>query len=550
MAPFNPADKEVKINQIYSQLDRKYEEEETQRQAVKHKLPYINLFGFPVDTSALATIPKKMALELGIIAFYKEGRNLKIGVHEPSAAIDLYLKQLKAKSNFIELYQISKSSLLRFLDGYQKVVHVHESKDDEVRVTGEELDVSKIKSMRDLGAQLSQVTTTKLIEMVLSAAFGLDSSDVHLEPETDGIKLRFRIDGVLQDITVLAKELHHQIVSRIKILSKLKLNIVSAPQDGSFSLDYNKAHVDIRVSILPSAFGESIVMRILRQDKGSPRFDDLGITGVALERLEKELQKPNGMILTTGPTGSGKTTTLYSILNKLNEPGVKIITLEDPVEYKISGITQTPIDNNAGLTFAGGLRAILRQDPDIVMVGEMRDYETAETASQAALTGHLVLSTLHTNDAASALPRMLDLGVKPFILAPAINAIIAQRLVRKICTSCKEEYTVDKKLLARVEMILQAIPHNARIQHTKDLKFYHSPGCSMCNSLGYRGRVGVYEVFTMNDKIEQLITKQASTSEIRNQAIADGMITMAQDGILKALAGVTDVEEVFRVTEE
>jgi type IV pilus assembly protein PilB len=544
------SDKGLKLNQVYGQLDRKFEEQETQRQASQNNLPYINLFGFPVDTSALAIIPKKMAVELGVIVFYKEGRNLKLGAYQPSEAVEKYVKQLKADSNYVELYQISKSSLVHFLDGYNKVVTQRQERDDEINLSGHELDIEKIKSLSELGEQLKRATTTKLIESIMTAALEMESSDIHLEPEPAGVKIRYRIDGVLQDITVIPKEQQHLIISRVKILSKLKLNIVAAPQDGSFSLDYNKSHVDIRVSILPSAFGESIVMRILRQDKGSLRFDDLGIIGTPLERLEKELNKPNGMILTTGPTGSGKTTTLYAILSKLNEPGVKIITLEDPVEYKIPGITQTPIDSNAGLTFASGLRAILRQDPDIVMVGEMRDLETSETAAQAALTGHLVLSTLHTNDAASALPRLLDLGVKPFILAPAINAIIAQRLVRKICQSCREEYILDKKLAARVHMIIEAIPKTSQAQIPKQIKFYHSPGCSLCNGLGYRGRIGIYEIFTMNEKIETLIQKEASTSDIRNQAISDGMLTMAQDGMLKALAGITDVEEVFRVTEE
>lgn len=549
MPTLSSADRELGINQVYSQLDRKFEEEETQRHAAKNKLPYINLYGFPVDTSALVVVPQKTAKDLGVIAFYKEGRNVKLGTMDPTPAVEALVKQLKADSNYVELYQISKSSLLRFLEGYNKVVH-HKSREENIHLTGKELDLGNIKSLTDLGEQLKRVTTTQMIETVMTAALGMESSDIHWEPEPAGVKLRFRIDGVLQDITVLAIETHHQIVSRIKILSKLKLNIVTAPQDGSFHLEYNDSQIDIRVSILPSAFGESIVMRILRQDKGSLRFEDLGIAGSPLERLERELQKPNGMVLTTGPTGSGKTTTLYAILNKLNEPGVKIITLEDPVEYKIPGITQTPIDASAGLSFAAGLRAILRQDPDIVMVGEMRDLETGETAAQAALTGHLVLSTLHTNDAASALPRLLDLGVKPFILAPAINAIIAQRLVRKICQSCRQEYTPDKRLGARVQMILDAIPKAAGVKVPKDYKYFHSPGCSRCNGLGYRGRIGIYEIFTMNEKIENLIQKQASTSEIRNQAIQDGMLTMAQDGILKALAGVTDVEEVFRVTEE
>lgn len=548
MATLSAADRELKINQVYSQLDRKYEEEETQRKAKRNQLPYINLYGFPLDAGALALVPEQVAKDLGVAAFYKEGRNLKLGVLEPSIDVDRLVKQLKTDSHYVEVYQISQSSLDHFLKGYSQVVPAKKHR-DEIRVTGDELDLSTIKSLQDLGSRLQHTTITEMMETILTAALGLDSSDMHLEPEPAGVKLRFRIDGVLQDVTVLPPETHRQLVSRVKILSKLKLNLVTTPQDGSFSLQYNKSQVDVRVSILPSAFGESIVMRLLRQDKGALRFDDLGITGKPLERLERALQKPNGMVLTTGPTGSGKTTTLYAMLSKLNEPGVKIITLEDPVEYKIPGITQTPIDANAGMDFASGLRAILRQDPDIVMVGEMRDLETAETAAQAALTGHIVLSTLHTNDAPSAIPRMLDLGVKPFILAPAVNAIIAQRLVRKICTSCKEETVPDKKVMQRVELILESLPADAKAGLPRPLKFYHSPGCSMCNGLGYRGRLGVYEILAMNEAVEELIQKEASTSEIRRRAISDGMITMAQDGILKALAGITDIEEVFRVTE-
>lgn len=543
----NATDRDIKIRQVYHQLDRKFEEEETQRDAHKNKLPYINLLGYPVDSGVLGLVPKAQAEAGEIIVFYKEGRNLKVGMIKPGALAEKIVKTLTEQSYFVEKYQISKSSFLQMLTSYEKMVDVHRHSGD---IDIKEKDVEQdAKNLKDIAVRLINTSATQLIETLVGSALYLESSDVHLEPEAKGLKIRFRIDGVLQDVTRLPIDTHHQIVSRIKILSKLKLNIITVPQDGSFHIKYADQAIDIRVSVIPSAFGESIVMRLLRQDKEDFSFDELGITGLAYNRLQTELNKPNGMVLTTGPTGSGKTTTLYAILNLLNEPGVKIITLEDPVEYRIQGITQTPIDANAGMTFASGLRAILRQDPDIVMVGEMRDLETAETASQAALTGHIVLSTLHTNDAASAIPRLLDLGIKPFILAPAINAIIAQRLVRKICTKCKVEYQLDKTLYSRVEMILGSIPKSANIALPKSLKFYHSPGCGACKGLGYKGRIGVYEIFTMNEVLEKLIHKAASTSEIRNQAIADGMITMAQDGLLKALAGLTDVEEVFRVTE-
>lgn len=542
----NPIDRSIRLKQVYSELDRKFEEEETQRKAKLLKLSYISLYGFPIDTGALNMIPQAEADSAGAVVFFKEGRNLKLGMLEPGAAVTNIVKKLKDQSFFVEEYLISSSSFLHALSLYSKLIHVHQQ-NSEIKLAAS---VLQIESLKQLSAKLSGVSVTEMLEILLSAALSIKASDVHVEPEGNSVKIRFRLDGVLQDVAELPKIAHHQLVSRIKILSKLKLNVTAQPQDGSFSLSFGGTHVDIRVSVLPSAFGESIVMRVLRQDKGSLKFEELGIVGLAAERLLFEMQKPNGMILTTGPTGSGKTTTLYAILNKLNEPGVKIITIEDPVEYRIEGITQTPVGGSTGLTFADALRSILRQDPDIVMVGEMRDLETAETASQAALTGHVVLSTLHTNDAAGAIPRMLDLGVKPFVLAPAINAIIAQRLVRRLCPACKTTYRPPERSVDQVKMILRSIPVSSKTKIPKDLKFYHSPGCPECNGLGYKGRIGVYEIFAVNDAVETLIHKQATTSDIKRQAVLDGMLTMAQDGVLKALEGITDIEEVFRVTEE
>lgn len=541
-----PTDQAAKLKQVFTQLDRKFQEEETQKKAKELKIAYINLFGFPMDTQVLQLIPKADAETLQVVAFFKEGLNLKLGFLDPKKQIGPIVSKFQAEGYKVETYLISIGSFNHVFEGYSKVMDVSR-KSDAINLNSTDF---QIKSLKELTVKFNNVSATEIIDNILGAALHLNASDIHMEPEAQDLKVRFRIDGVLQDAASLSLELHHQIVSRIKILSKLKLNVTSVPQDGSFSLTFDKSAIDIRVSVIPSTFGESIVMRILRQDKGSLSFDELGITGLSRERILHEMEKTNGMILTTGPTGSGKTTTLYAILNKLNEPGVKIITLEDPVEYKISGITQTPIDARAGMTFALGLRAILRQDPDIVMVGEMRDLETAETAAQAALTGHIVLSTLHTNDAPAAIPRLLDLGVRSFVLAPAINAIIGQRLVRKICTACKQSYKLPDNLQSRVELILKAIPKESKAEVPKTLAFYHSPGCDECKGLGYKGRVGLYEIFVMSDAVEELVNRSASTAEIKKQAIAEGMITMAQDGVLKALQGLTDVEEIFRVTEE
>lgn len=542
------ADKAMRVKQVYSELDRKFEEQETERQAEQNKIPYINLYGFPLDAQALSVLPKEVAETSGACVFYKENRHIKLALRDLNVKHEPIMAKLADEGYMGEVYLVSQSSFKHLIEGYSQVLKTTR-KSDKIELSSKDT-VAQADTLKDLAKKLANVSATEFIAAVMGSALALNSSDIHIEPEKQDIKVRFRIDGVLQDVASINKEVYQVVVSRVKILSKLKLNITTVPQDGSFSLTYDGNQIDVRVSILPSTFGESIVMRILRQDKGGLNFDDLGIMGLAKERLNEQMQKPNGMILTTGPTGSGKTTTLYAMLNRLNEPGVKIITLEDPVEYKIEGITQTPIDSAAGMTFASGLRAILRQDPDIIMVGEMRDLETAETAAQAALTGHIVLSTLHTNDAPAAIPRLLDLGIRSFVLGPAINAVIAQRLVRKICSSCKEKYEPTDALRARVEMMLSHIPQAAKVKIPTKLEFYHSVGCKECKGIGYKGRLGVYEVFVVSEAIEQLITQGGTATEIRKQATEEGMISMGQDAILKALTGATDIEEIFRVVEE
>jgi len=302
--------------------------------------------------------------------------------------------------------------------------------------------------------------------------------------------------------------------------------------------------------VLPSGYGEELVLRLLGTGQVNLKLEDLGFLPNTKEVMERQLQKPNGMIITTGPTGRGKTTTLYAFLNELNQPGVKIITLEDPIEYKLPGIVQTPIDHRHDFSFAKGLRAILRQDPDIVMVGEIRDQETAETAMQAALTGHLVLSTLHTNDASGAIPRLINMGAKPFVIGPALSAVIAQRLVRKICQFCKTPARLSPTVMEKISYLIKQIPAAAKTEVPQELQFYHSTGCAKCNNLGYLGRIGIYEILEVTETIQTLIMKESPMSEFKKAAVEQGMITMTQDGLLKALAGITDVEEVFRVAGE
>jgi type II secretory ATPase GspE/PulE/Tfp pilus assembly ATPase PilB-like protein len=372
-----------------------------------------------------------------------------------------------------------------------------------------------------------------------------------VEAEENGIAVRYRIDGILHDVATLPKEQWKRFVSRIKLLSALKINVNDRPQDGRVTLKLESGNLDVRVSTMPTIHGESVVMRILHSGSKGVTFDELGLRGAAYDRLKREVERPNGMIITTGPTGSGKTTTLYGILRTLNKPGVKIITLEDPIEIKMEGINQSQVDISKDYTFAKGLRSILRQDPDICMVGEIRDLESAEIAIQAALTGHLMLSTIHTNSASGVIPRFLSMGVKPFLLAPALNAVIGQRLVRRICTNCIEEEQVPAEKTERARKILSELPPSEQNNvDLNNLHFYHGRGCEKCSGLGYKGRIGIYEIFTMTKEVEQIIlSTEVSEYKIQDLAVKNGMTTMVQDGLLKALDKITSLDEVFRVIE-
>ncbi|MDP3741114.1 MAG: GspE/PulE family protein [bacterium] len=543
-------EKGAKLKQVFTDLNRKFEERKTSRQANLTGFPYFDLTGFPIDEMTLSLIPKEQAEAIKAIPFFREGPAVRIGVVDPTdKTLASFLSELEKKKYQIEIYLISETSFHNALQQYRKVLTVSPAIQHELTIsTGEEV-LNRLKGLPQEGEKLNEITASEFVDLIIGAAVTMRSSDIHLEPEKKDIKIRFRVDGVLQDMIVLPVNLIHMLMSRLKLLSGLKLN-VSTPQDGRFAVKWGSRNLDMRVSALPSTHGESIVMRILGiQDVGF-EIEKLGLKGRALEAVHGELKKPNGMILTTGPTGSGKTTTLYGFLNFLNRPGVKIVTLEDPVEYQLEGIIQTPVGKNSGMDFAQGLRSILRQDPDIVMIGEIRDFQTAETAAQAALTGHVVLSTLHTNDAAGAIPRLLDLGVKPVTLAPALTCLIAQRLLRRICDDCKESYQPVHEELQRVKIILSQISPKSGIKIPEILKFYRSRGCKECHNLGYKGRTGVFEVFVVNDSIQDLIYKQASTHEIKKAALDQGMLTMQQDGMLKAIEGLTDLSEVWRVTEE
>jgi type II secretory ATPase GspE/PulE/Tfp pilus assembly ATPase PilB-like protein len=392
---------------------------------------------------------------------------------------------------------------------------------------------------------------TELLEAILGGAISLDASDIHIEPEKKEIKLRVRLDGILHDVLNFDFKTYQTLLSRIKLLSGLKLNVTDRPQDGRFTILLKGATIEIRASTLPAEYGESIVLRLLNP-KSLIEMEKLGLRKDLIKIFEREIKKPNGMIIVTGPTGSGKTTTLYAILKKINGPEIKIITIEDPIEYHLEGISQTQVDPTHGYDFPTGLRSIMRQDPDVILVGEIRDLETAEIACQAALTGHLVFSTLHTNDAAGAVARLVDLGVRPVSIAPAIKMVVAQRLPRRVCQDCAKFVEPSKEELEKIKKSLAGVKKEVLppVFFEEKFKIPKAVGCQNCNFTGYRGRVGIFETFLVDDEMERFILTNPSIVDMRELAIKRGMILMRQDGLMKVLEGVTTIEEVERVAGE
>ena len=542
-AKFKDKQQEVKIKEI---------ERATKKKADNAGIPYINLVGFPISPEALALITEEEARGLSVVCFYYDGKQLRLAATRPDNPQVLSLAKELAAKYFCqeEVYLTSEYSLNYALNIYKSIPRPR-LMEKGVKIT--EADLNKYSesfaSFKDLQEQIGQIPVTEVVTMMMAAAVKTNSSDIHIEAEEKEIKVRFRIDGVLHDVASLDKSVWQKIISRMKLLAGVKINIIDKPQDGRLSIYLTNDRIDIRVSFLPTNFGESVVMRLLRSSAVGLEFDDLGIRGRAFQQLKREIERPNGMIITTGPTGSGKTTTLYAILKKLNQPEIKIITIEDPIEYQLKGVNQSQTTEK--YTFAQGLRSIVRQDPDIIMVGEIRDLETAEMAIQAALTGHLVLSTIHTNDAAGTVPRFLSIGAKPFLLAPALNAMIGQRLVRRLCEKCKKEIAPDDDTLVKIRELLEKLPEEEKNKiNLNKMKFYQSSGCQACQGIGYKGRIGIYEVLTMNAELEKIILGgKVSEYDMRANGSKNGMITMVQDGLLKALDGITSVEEVFRVAE-
>ncbi|MFH1427369.1 MAG: GspE/PulE family protein, partial [Patescibacteria group bacterium] len=544
---------QAKFSQKQQEIKLKETERATEKKAAGLSLPYVNLVGFSVSVEAIALIEENLAKELSAVCFYYDGKKIKIASTNPkNSALNTKIEELKDKYHSeVKLYLCSEHSFNHAMKLYKMVPKAREAIKG-IKIEQKDLDKysEQLASFKDLQNQISKIETTDIVTLIMAAAVKSGCSDVHIEAEENEIKVRFRVDGILHDVAVLEKELWKKIISRYKVLAGVKINISDKPQDGRFSIFTKAGRLDIRASFLPTNFGESVALILLRPSDTGLNFEDLGLKEDAFKVLKRQIERPNGMVVTTGPTGSGKTTTLYAILKKINNQGTKIITIEDPIEYQLEGINQSQASEKYG--FAKALRSIIRQDPDIIMIGEIRDLETAEIAIQAALTGHLVLSTIHTNDAIGAIPRFLSMGTKPFLLAPAINAIIGQRLVRRLCQECKQEEKINEDLQKKVNEVFNELPEEKKQKlDLNNLKFYNSHGCPACQEIGYKGRIGIFEILTMNPEFEKIILSgKISEFDIRDIAKKQGMITMVQDGLLKALKGLTSVEEIFRVASQ
>ena len=539
---------------IISRMRHQSEEEQAAAFAQMIGFPYIDTNLFPVGTDDIKALTEEEARKFGVAVIRKNGRKITLIAMDPTQpAVSAFIQSLKDERGWeMKVFVASKYSVEKTWEKYKQVVFVDVLEQMNVNVSAEGVEKfeKELEDLKNLKQRITELSTTQILSIIMAGAYKLGASDVHLEPQENVLRLRYRIDGVLHDVVELPLAVFKSIITRIKMMSGMKINLRDIAQDGKFEIHIAEKKIDVRASVIPGNFGESVVMRLLDPASLQTDFENLGLRGRAYEIVRKEMDAPNGMILTTGPTGSGKTTTLYSIINRLNNPETKIITIEDPIEYEVKGISQTQVEKDRGYTFAAGLRSIVRQDPDVILVGEIRDDETADIAVNSALTGHLVLSTLHTNDAIGAVPRFLELGVKPSLLPSSVNAIIGQRLVRKLC-DCKEEYAPAKESLESINKVLSIISPKAKVEIPKDIKkLYRPKGCPKCNNLGYKGRIGIFEVFTIDSTLEKLILEMAGQTELLTAALEAGMITMMQDGILKAVEGITSIDEVRRTVGE
>lgn len=504
-------------------------------------VPFVKLEGKGISADILNAIPEPVARRYQIIPFDRDQEDLLVAMVDP---LDIQVIQFLEKKSGLRI-----KPYLALSDDILKVINEQYQQNLTTDVTSALKEVESYKPQQPgpgAGVEIiREAPVANIVDQLLEYAIKAKASDIHIEPQEDKTRVRYRIDGILNEKIILPKGVHDALVSRIKILSTLKIDEKRLPQDGRFSFTFGNNEVDLRISTVPTIFGEKVVMRLLPKSTTAPSLLELGLRGTALKNLETQLLRPHGIILVCGPTGSGKTTTLYSVLTKVSTSRVNVVTIEDPVEYQIGGVNQVQINPNIGLTFASALRSFLRQDPNIIMVGEIRDTETAELAIQAALTGHQVFSTVHTNSAAGAPPRLLDMGVEPFLLASALNGVVGQRVVRKICPSCKIEIPLAPEVDQNIKAVLGSL-----LNASSPLKIYKGQGCLKCGKTGYLGRVGIYEVLVVSQDVAKLILEHSTSQKIEEAAISQGMITMKQDGYLKVLEGVTTMEEVLRVAQD
>ncbi len=547
-----------------SELRKKDEEDSVRMLSDRHGIPYVDLTGVSIEVDALKLVPEDEARAARLATFRSTGKKLFVAVTSPSFdPSNVIIEDLKRRGFLVNLFLASQESLERAWSRYKDITFASENRAGVLDISTESLEevLGSVKTIEDIKTTVAAVLkenkghkVSKVLEIILAGALSTKASDIHLEPEEVSVRLRFRLDGVLNDILFIDRATYDRLNSRLKLLSGLKLNVKEAAQDGRFSIVIKDTEIEIRSSMIPGAYGESIVMRVLNPESIRVPFESLGIEKKLFGIIEREIQRPNGIILVTGPTGSGKTTTLYAFLRKIHTPEVKIITIEDPVEYHLPGITQTQVEDEKGYTFIAGLRAALRQDPDVIMVGEIRDEETAKVAINAALTGHLVFSTLHTNNAAGTLPRLLDLKVNPKVISAALSLALAQRLVRTLCEKCKKTAGIkpeDREIMEKTINKMRATKKGDSLDglDTSLTTYFVPVGCGECNGLGYKGRIGIHEAILMDETIEKIATENPSEREIKHAAENQGILTLKEDAIVKILEGKTTMEEIARVID-
>ena len=548
---------EEKQNKKLSELLHREEEELAQILSKKYGLNYADLSAYTINTDALRLVTEEESHVSGLAVFDSVGKKISVAILSPNKLeTKQKLEDLVSRGYTPTVYMVSTASLEKAWSRYKDLSFAMQTKAGSIDISNDELTtiIKEVKTITDIRVKINEVLAMKksfkisrIVEIVMAGAISTGSSDIHVEPEQEYVRLRYRLDGVLQDIVHFDHETHNLFLSRIKLLSGMKLNIKTSAQDGRFSIRIFDSDIEIRASVLPGAYSEEIVMRILNPKSIQVPLEKLGIPKKLFDVIMHEAGKPNGMILTTGPTGSGKTTTLYALLSKVQSVEVKVITIEDPIEYHLEGIVQTQTDSKKGYTFAAGLRAALRQDPDIIMVGEIRDGETAETAVQAAETGHLVLSTLHTNTAAGTFPRLIDLGVDPKSITSAVTLSLAQRLVRCVCEFCKKEIEIPDNYKEVINTIIEGIYDP--VEKVPIGKIFEAVGCEKCNMTGYKGRVGLYEGIKTDAEIEKLLRQNPSERDIRKAAHVQGILTLREYGVVQLLLGKTTLEELERVVD-